>query len=295
MERTRTTINRTNGELEKLRRNAKEAGESAEGMGDSFGEAGGSSGKLVDSIKKIGAKGGALAGTALAVLAIAKAFHEVQMEADKASQEITMGLGDVSDQVDITGRDIQKLSEKYGKTSEEIVQDTRDVHEQLQGLVDPEMYEEILKDAELVSKVTGTDLKDSLIVVEKFMREFGLTSEQAFGYYLLAMEEGLNKGDDLTDTIKEYGNEMVLMGLTADEVLMGLNAGLEAGADNTDRIADSWREFNIRATTQDTGFKDALALLKDESLEALYQKVLAGEVPMDYFMRVAVEKVKRCR
>ena len=182
-------------------------------------------------------KGGALAGTALAVLAIAKAFHEAQMEADKASQEITMGLGDVSDQVDITGRDIQKLSEKYNKSADEIVQDTRDVHEQLQGLVDPEMYEEILKDAELVSKVTGTDLKDSLIVVEKLMREFGLTSEQAFGYYLLAMEEGLNKGDDLTDTIKEYGNEMVLMGLTADEVLMGLNAGLEAGADNTDRIA----------------------------------------------------------
>ena len=57
-------------------------------------------------------------------------------------------------------------------------------------------------------------------------------------------------------------------------------------------LADSWREFNIRATTEDTGFKDALARLKDESLEQLYQKVLAGEVPMDYFMRVAVEKLK---
>ena len=175
MERTRTAIGRTTSELEKLRRATEEAGEGAEGMGDSFGDAGGRSGKLVDSIKKIGAKGGALAGTALAVLAIAKAFHEAQMEADKASQEITNGLGKVSEQVDITGRDIQKLSEKYSKSAEEIVQDTRDVHEQLQGLVDPEMYEEILKDAELVSKVTGTDLKDSLIVVEKMMREFGLT------------------------------------------------------------------------------------------------------------------------
>ena len=57
-------------------------------------------------------------------------------------------------------------------------------------------------------------------------------------------------------------------------------------------LRDSWREFNIRATTEDTGFKDALAILKDESLEALYQKVLAGEVPMDYFMSVAVEKLK---
>ena len=85
---------------------------------------------------------------------------------------------------------------------------------------------------------------------------------------------------------------MALMGLTAEEIFNGFNAGLEAGADNTDRLADSWREFNIRATTEDTGFKDALALLKDESLEALYQKVLAGEVPMDYFMRTAVEKLK---
>ena len=292
MERTRTTINRTTGELERLRQATNEAGDSAEGMGDSLGQAGDDGDSLLGKIKGIGAKGGLLAGTALAVLAIAKAFHEAQMEADKASQEITNGLGSVSEQVDITGRDIQKLSEKYDKSADEIVQDTRDVHEQLQGLVDPKMYEGILKDAELVAQVTGTDVKDSLIVVEKMMREFGLTAEESFGFYLLGMENGLNKGDDFVDTIKEYGNEMVLMGLSSEEVMLGLNAGLEAGADNVDRIADSWREFNIRATAQDTGFKDALALLKDESLEQLYQKVLAGEVPMDEFMRVSVEKLK---
>ena len=53
----------------------------------------------------------------------------------------------------------------------------------------------------------------------------------------MAIEEGLNKGDDFTDTIKEYGNEMSLMGLTAEEIFNGLNAGLEAGAYNTDRIS----------------------------------------------------------
>ena len=154
------------------------------------------------------------------------------------------------------------------------------------------MYEDILKDAELVSKVTGTDLRDSLIVVEKMMREFGLTSDEAFGFYLMSIEEGLDKGSDFVDSIQEYGNEMALMGLTAEEIFNGFNAGLEAGIYNTDLISDSWREFNIRATEQDTGFKDALAKLKDESLTQLYQKVLDGEVPMDYFMRVAVEKLK---
>jgi phage-related minor tail protein len=294
MERTRTTIGRTNTELERLRENSDEASEGAGGLGEALGGLGeGGLPDLQGVFEKLGGtKGGLIGATILGVAGLATAFHNAREEGVKASQEIELGLMSVSDEIDITGRDLEKMAEKYGKSIEEIVQDTRSVHEQLQGLVEPDMYEDILKDAELVSKVTGTDVRDGLVVVEKMMRTFGLTSDEAFGYYLTAIEEGLGKGEDFVDTISEYGNEMKTMGLTADEVMAGLNAGLEAGAMNTDIIADSWREFNMRATTEDTGFKDALAKLKDESLTQLYDKVLAGEVPMDTFMRTAVEKLK---
>ena len=194
MEKTRTAINRTTKELDKLKEASQETGDGIEDLGDSLGkmgDGGGGIGDLVDSFKKLGGKGGIIGIVVGAVFGLAKAFHDARQEGQKASNEIEVGLMSVSDQIDITGRDLEKMSEKYGKSIEEIVQDTRDVHEQLQGLVDPDMYEEILKDAELVSKVTGTDLKDSLIVVEKMMREFGLSSDEAFGFYLMAIEEGL--------------------------------------------------------------------------------------------------------
>lgn len=70
--------------------------------------------------------------------------------------------------------------------------------------------------------------------------------ETAFNVMFAGYQEGLNRQGDLIDTLNEYAIEFSELGLTAEDILALLNSGLEAGARNTDIVADTFKEFGIR-------------------------------------------------
>jgi hypothetical protein len=73
---------------------------------------------------------------------------------------------------------------------------------------------------------------------------------------------GLNKNDDFLDTIKEYSSTFGTTGASAEEFFSILNTGLDAGFDNTDRIADLYREGTLRGLNPDeTAAQDSLKSL----------------------------------
>ncbi|QGJ88595.1 tape measure protein [Mycobacterium phage Atcoo] len=60
-------------------------------------------------------------------------------------------------------------------------------------------------------------------------------------------QSGLDVSGDWLDTIDEYSTQFRKFGLDADEVLTLLKQGFEGGARDTDKVADSLKEFSIRA------------------------------------------------
>lgn len=70
--------------------------------------------------------------------------------------------------------------------------------------------------------------------------------DEAFDIISAGLQNGSNRGEDLLDTFNEYSTSFAGLGLSAEDALGILNNGLDAGVDNTDRIADGLREFRIR-------------------------------------------------
>lgn len=87
---------------------------------------------------------------------------------------------------------------------------------------------------------------------------------------------GANRRDDFLDSLIEYSSTFSNFGATADQVLNLFNSGLEAGFDNTDRVADLFREFQIRVSNpEETAAQESLANIGLADEAAMFQ---AGEI-----------------
>lgn len=73
------------------------------------------------------------------------------------------------------------------------------------------------------------------------------SSEEAFDLLVAATQKGINKSEDLLDTMNEYGTVLREIGLTGDQALGLLGQALSAGARDADTAADALKEFSIRA------------------------------------------------
>ena len=130
----------------------------------------------------------------------------------------------------------------------------RQVKQSLGDLAAGEM-DAVLRGTDLLSARFGSDLPKDLEAVRGLMQNFGLSAAEATETLVAGYEAGLNKSDDLADTLNEYSPLFREMGLNAQQSLELLNSGMEAGARNTDFVADAVKEFNIRlreAGTVDT-------------------------------------------
>lgn len=73
------------------------------------------------------------------------------------------------------------------------------------------------------------------------------SSEEAFDILTKGMQLGADKGGDLLDTFTEYPTLFRELGLNGADAMGLINQGLQAGARNSDVVADGLKEFSIRA------------------------------------------------
>ncbi|MCH9728380.1 MAG: phage tail tape measure protein [Actinomycetia bacterium] len=126
------------------------------------------------------------------------------------------------------------------------------VIEQLQGMT-------------VVTDATAAELSRSITT----MMRTGMADSvsEASDIIVAGFQGGLNISGDWLDTLNEYSTQFRKLGLDADQVLTLLSQGLEGGARDTDKVADSLKEFSIRAVdgskTTREGF-EALGFSADE-------------------------------
>lgn len=100
-----------------------------------------------------------------------------------------------------------------------------------------------------IADVLEEDVRPTAQAVAQLLST-GLAKDAQGAYDLIAAgaRNGLNRNEDLLDTLTEYPALFQRLGLSGEEALGLINQGMQAGARNSDLAADALKEFQIRAT-----------------------------------------------
>jgi hypothetical protein len=145
---------------------------------------------------------------------------------------------------------------------------TEQVDEAIKGV-----YQNIGDTSKAKGGLEGVTTK-ALALAQTFDQEVGPTSaaagqmiktglaknaDEAFDILTRGFQTGANKADDLLDTFNEYGGQFHSLGLDGKTAMGLISQGLKGGARDADLVADSLKEFNLRArditSTAGPGFK----------------------------------------
>jgi hypothetical protein len=109
----------------------------------------------------------------------------------------------------------------------------------------------ITKRAAAIGKAFGKETDEVLGGSRTFIKNFGLGADQAGDLIAFGMQKANTKMDDLLDTTDEYSQIVKQAGFSAEEFIGTLTAGVQAGARDTDKLADAIKETQIRLKAGD--------------------------------------------
>jgi len=233
---------------------------------------------LVDALAAIPVAGGiVLAGYAIGKAVIGGIQDGLNQEKGRDRLQALTGIGE-ADALRISRAAGEAYANNFGESVESNMDASRLA---LQfGILDPTAT---TRDAQLVvqglagiADVLGEDVRPIAQTVAQLLSN-GLAPNAQAAYDLIAAgaRNGMNRNEDLLDTLTEYPSLFKRLGLSGDEALGLVNQGMKAGARNSDLAADALKEFQIRATDASeqsaAGFK-ALGF----DAEAMTAKIAAG-------------------
>ncbi|MFI6465664.1 phage tail tape measure protein [Streptomyces sp. NPDC050538] len=234
-------------------------GDAGEGAGS--GILGGIGGKL-----KAGMLGVAVAGAAL----FAKGFGDA-LEQEKAGDKLAAQLGLNEKESARLGKVSGSVYAKgYGESVEQVNDSLKALAQNGVAAVNAPKKDlaGLSKAALNLADTFDADVGESAKAAGQLIRT-GLAKDgkAAFDLLTAGFQSGADKAGDLIDTVNEYGTQWRKAGLSGATAIGLLNQGLKAGARDGDLVADSIKEFSIRAIdgskTTATGFK-ALGLNADD-------------------------------
>ncbi|WP_342547656.1 phage tail tape measure protein [Paenibacillus sp. FSL P2-0089] len=195
-------------------------------------------GKLTKGVIGLGAAGGAaLVGIGAAAISAASNF-------ESAMSKVQLTTGQTTDQMEATrGIAMNLYNDNFGENWEDLGGKISDVA-RATGLTGNAL-ETASREAMLYSDKFDGDVAESIAGVSVAMKNFGVTSTQAFNLLTQGQTNGTNTQGDLLDSINEYSQAFASMGFTMEDTMGYLQNGLAAGARNTDLLGDAMNEFSI--------------------------------------------------
>lgn len=222
------------------------------------------------------------------------------IEADKAARSLTASLGSMGTSNTATytagaqdvytsnfGESQVDAAEKYA----EVVRITKNDTGELTKT--NESFAQVTKDGFVVAALSGEDFNKVIRAADTLVQT-GLAPSytEAFDQITTGFQNGLDKGEDFLDTIVEYSGQFEDLGFTAEEFFSVLKGGLDAGAYNTDFIADLVKEMNIRAQAAMAGEGVEFDAFKALGLMDEVKAFNAGELTGAQFMSGVIDTLK---
>lgn len=224
---------------------------------DSLGEAA----NEVEGFGSKAAKVAAVAGGGIAA-ALVGGLNEA-MDQQQATATLAAQLGANPAQTKQLGEAAGKIySDGYGDSIESANEALKGLWQQ--GLVPAgataDEMTKISESAMSVSTVLGEEVGPTANAVGQMLKTgMAKNAQEAFDVLTRGAQVGANKAEDLLDTFNEYSTQFRKVGLDGKTAMGLIQQGLQGGARDADLVADSIKEFSIRAidgsSTTIAGFK----------------------------------------
>jgi hypothetical protein len=198
---------------------------------------------ITDKVGPIGMAAGGLLGAAL-VMSVMTAIERARIDAKlQASMDPS-----------VAGKAGEAAGALYGRGFGASLEEVADAMTSIfqQGLVGATTaaadIEEIGRQAIVTAEVTGERVHDIGVAVSQMLRT-GMVQSAREGFDLIvrAQQMGLNKSEDLIDTMEEYGTQFRKVGLDGQHALGLISQGMQGGARDADTVADAIKEFTLIA------------------------------------------------
>jgi phage-related minor tail protein len=194
---------------------------------------------------------GAAAGAGLAIGAALAAGVASTLESSKANGVLAAQLGATPEMAAAFG----KISgDVYAKGFGENVTEVNDALKTVwqNGLVPEDAadadIQRVTEKVMTLGTVMGEESERVSAAVSNMLRTgMASSAEEAFDILTRATQQGINKNEDLLDTMNEYSTQFRKLGLDGPAALGLINQAMKAGARDSDTAADALKEFSIRA------------------------------------------------
>ena len=240
LEKVKNKISSTNTELENFKNGVEDAGKKTSIFGDVL-KANLASDVIIGGIKSLASAIGSLVKTGISkVINLGTSFEQ-------ASNQMQASLGlsaAAAEEYDAVLKDMYAAN--YGESFEDIATSISTV-QQVLGVLDTSELQNITESAMTLRDVFEVDINESIRATQAMMKNFGITSDEAFNLMTQGFQNGLNYSGELIDNVNEYSVQFQKLGLSAEDMFNIFQAGSDAGAWNLDKIGDAIKEFSIRA------------------------------------------------
>ncbi len=200
-----------------------------------------------------------LLGVEAAMVAVGVAALKMNAETEDATAKIQAQLGITKDQAEDLGDVAREVfANNFGESVEEAA-DAVSLAFQKMGDVSDDELQRITENAFLLQKAFGVDFNETITSANSLMRNFGLSSIEAFDFIAAGLQQGLNSSGDFLDSISEYAPQFSNAGADASALFSIMQTGLADGVLGTDKAADAFKEFRVRIQDGSTATSDALA------------------------------------
>jgi phage-related minor tail protein len=101
------------------------------------------------------------------------------------------------------------------------------------------------------------EVSESFRGANMLMTQFGITSEEAYSLIAQGAQEGLNKNENLLDSVNEYSAHFKSIGLDSEDMFNMFANGAKTGVFDIDKLGDAVKEFGIRSKDGSEGSMEA--------------------------------------
>lgn len=196
----------------------------------------------VGGVVGVTAVAGAIGGMALAI----KTGVNQATELDDAMANFQAQTGASSEEMNkFKGIAREVWSNNFGEDIADVADMMSRVKQQMQGISDVDL-KNVTEDLLTLRDVFGMDENETLRGAQQLMKQFGISSQEAFDLMATGAQNGLNKSDELGDNISEYSGKFAQAGYSAEEYFQLMQNGLDGGAYNLDKVNDAINEVTTR-------------------------------------------------
>lgn len=171
----------------------------------------------------------------------------------KKADELKQSYNTLQTQTGATDEEMKSLEQSlkniyannFGENFEDIAQAMAEIKNQT-GLTGEEL-EKTTQNAIALRDTFGFEVQESTRTADMMMKQFGLTSEEAFNLIAQGSQAGLDKNGNLLDSINEYSVHFSQLGFSAEDMFNMIKNGAESGVFDIDKLGDALKEFGIKA------------------------------------------------